>query len=721
MSASRSILTTLHAALATLLMSGCGSDSRPSPDSSKAAPPAAESGGKGSSASLSILTWDEYFSDDLVAGFEAEFGIPVEFTTFANLDEMDGLLRSRPADFDLLVASAGTVGDLIEMEFLQPIRRDRLSGFDHLDERFLGLPFDEGNGYSVPYMWGTTLIAYRSDKIDEPEPSWRSLWNEAYRGRLLMLDDGFDVFAAALLADNRDLNSQNSEDLAAAADRLVEQVDRLDTRFVDVFEVRDKLISGECWIAMTYSSDAAVIAEEEENIAYFIPEEGAPLWIDSFVIPRESTNAEAAHLFLDYLCRPEVAAANSNALWSASANKSAREFLNEEVREDPTLYLDDESLARCRPEAQASPDRQLAVNRGLKRVFDRIREREALPAVTILTWENYLDPGVISRFEKEAGARVVAVEVENSERLKQEIASRPAEFDLVVADEATLKELIELKVLQELSSSSSSDLQTTGAINLASPSDPDHRYSLPYLWGTTILAGRREILSKVEPSWGLLWREDLRIALLDEPSDLVWIALLGLGMDPASATPDQIDEAVGRLGKRFPDLARHMMDPFAALDALESGAYDLVVTYNGDALARAAANPALAVAIPAEGAPLWIDSLAIVKDAPAPGLARRLIDFLVSPEISAATANALRYATPYETARRLIDPDLLGDPALYPTSDYAEKCRYVQFSKEASKHLGQAIPRILRGAPDPGVAAVAEEGRKPPPEIDPED
>lgn len=128
---------------------------------------------------------------------------------------------------------------------------------------------------------------------------------------------------------------------------------------------------------MTYSSDAAVLAEKEPNISYFVPEEGASLWLDCFVIPREAKNAHEAHRFLDFLCRPEEAAANSSELWCASANREAKPLVSQEVLDDPTIYLSDEVMARCQFERQSSPDRQIVVNQGFKRIFDRIREAES--------------------------------------------------------------------------------------------------------------------------------------------------------------------------------------------------------------------------------------------------------------------------------------------------------------------------------------------------------
>jgi spermidine/putrescine-binding protein len=658
---------------------------------------------------LTILTWDEYFSPAVVERFEKEHGIPVEFVTFSNLEEMQALLRSRPAEFDLLVASGGTVADLIELQLVQPLQRERIPLAKNLDSRFLGLSFDPANDYSLPYMWGTTLIAYRADKIQDPVKSWNLLWEEEYRGRILMVDDGFDVYAAALLAKKHDLNSQDPAHIEEATASLLDQVDRLNSRFVDIFEVRDKLISGDCWISMTYSSDAAVLAEEEDNIAYFIPEEGAPLWVDSFVIPRESTNSEAAHRFLDYLCRAEIAAENSNELWCASANREARAFLSKEILEDPTIYLEETVMSRCRAEAQSSPQRQLLMNQGLKKVFDRVREISDRPGLSLLIWDEYIAPEVVAKFENECNARLLVTEVDNSEQLKQELASAPDRYDVVVTDEQTLRELIQLKLLKELALPESEAAPVRSESFLASPADPGNGYSVPYLWGLTVIAGKTKVLEGVEPSWNLIWREDLRIALLDEPSDLIWIGLLALGYDPAEATPAQIEEAASRIGKRFPDLKHDMKDLVSGLDALEADEIDLLVTYNGDAISRAEQNPAIRAILPAEGAPLWVDSFAIPRDAPSPELASRFIHFMTTPENSALSANALHYASPNPGARERVEPRLLSNEVLYPRPELAAKCRFVRYAPELEKTVRQAVVGLVSGHHSRTMALGGEE------------
>lgn len=647
------------------------------------------------SKSVKVLTYDEYFCEDVIHAFQKESGVKVEFITFANLDEMEALLRSRPAEFDLVITDGGTLADLIELQLIQSIDLSKLPNYANLDPWFLDLAFDRGNKYSVPYMWGTTLIAYRSDKIENPEKSWKALWNKDYRGRVLMVDDGFDTYAAALLAAGHDLNSADETHIASATEMLVGQVDELDARFVDIFEIRDQLLSGECWISMTYSSDAAVLADEEENISYFIPEEGAPLWLDSFVIPRESRNIESAYQFLDYFCRAEVAAANSNELWCASANSAARPFLSDEILEDETLYLSDEVLVRCQFDKKSSPARHLLLNQGLKQVFDRVRDVSEKPEVSLLIWEEYIAPSVIEGFTSETGVRVAVTEIDNSEQLKQALASRPEGFDVVVADEMTMRELIDLRLLAELDEGKLG--ASVGQLEpfLTSAFDSGNRFTIPYHWGLTVLAGKSGILSGADCSWSLLWREDLRIALLDEPSDLMWVALLAFGYDPGAATEAQIDEAAAKLAKRFPDITRSMFDQITILDKLEAGEVDLVMTYNGDALTRMSKVPGIELVVPREGSPLWLDSFAISRDAPNAALAYQFIAHMSRPEISAQSATELNYASPNRAALPFMDKTLLENLSLYPGPEIIEKCSFVLFPPETEKYASQVMLTLI--------------------------
>lgn len=323
-----------------------------------------------------LLSWEDYFSPEVISQFENEFKMEVEFVFFSNVEEMKARLQSGPDAHDLVIADGGTIGSLIELQMLQSVRREEIPHFANLDPRYLNQAFDPGNRFSIPYMWGTTLIAYRNDLIPEPKRSWGALWDGRYIGRVAMLDEQTDSFAAALLSLGLDMNSENPSELKAATEALLGQVNRVGARFVDFKTAEELLVSGDCWMCMTYSSDAATIAETNENVSYFVPEEGSPIWLDSFAIPREAKNVENAHVLMNFLARAEVAAVNANFLWGATANRAALPSISPDLANDEALYPKGEILARCQFLSPKSAVHERLTNQGMKLVYDAVQVNE---------------------------------------------------------------------------------------------------------------------------------------------------------------------------------------------------------------------------------------------------------------------------------------------------------------------------------------------------------
>lgn len=315
--------------------------------------------------------------------------------------------------------------------------------------------------------------------------------------------------------------------------------------------------------------------------------------------------------------------------------------------------------------------------------------------LSILIWTEYLSPSVLDGFVKDSGAQISVTEVSNSAELKQALASEPDNFDIVVADEKTLNELISLRLLREIDREALGSASQSYESFLDSAVSGNSRYMVPYLWGLTVLAGRSEVVRDLEPSWTLLWREDLSISLLDEPADLMWMALLAEGHDPAAATAEQIKAAAEKLGKRFPNFSESMKDQPTVLEELKSGEVDLVMTYNGDALQLAREVPGIEVFVPKEGSPLWLDSFSISRDAPNVRLAHLFIDYMSRPEISALSASELQYASPNRASLSLVDKSLLENNALYPSAETLGKCRAVNFPPETEKQVGQAMLSLI--------------------------
>ncbi|MEM7147096.1 MAG: spermidine/putrescine ABC transporter substrate-binding protein [Verrucomicrobiota bacterium] len=363
------LVAPLLAAIFSLFLAACGKDqaaqtpahttTTDSPDSS---PP-----------SIVLLIWDDYIAPEVLEAFTTDTGIAIDYRAFSDTDELVSILKSNPDHYDVIVADDSVVHLLREFKLLRRLDHDRLENLGNLDPDYLNLHFDPDNVYSLPYLWGTTGIGFRADKVPNPEESWDLLWDESLKGKIMMLQERHEAYAAVLKSLGYALNSQDPNELEQASEKLIRQAADLDVQYGDDADVRQALIDGTAWVALCYSGDAFYAAEDNENIDYFIPREGAPLWIDSFVLSRDAPNLEHAYRFLDYMMTPEAAAGNANYLFYGSPNKAAHPYLAEELVNDPRIFVPKDRLAQCDYHRKLSAARETIINNGLRQVFKVIR------------------------------------------------------------------------------------------------------------------------------------------------------------------------------------------------------------------------------------------------------------------------------------------------------------------------------------------------------------
>ncbi|MBU0677298.1 MAG: spermidine/putrescine ABC transporter substrate-binding protein [Verrucomicrobia bacterium] len=295
---------------------------------------------------IRIYNWSEYLGEGILDGFEERTGIQVELSTFDSCSEMLSSLKADPSAYDIVIVDDSVIAGLMELKLIQPLDHSKIKGFDNLSPEFVNQAYDPGNKYSVPYLWGTTVLAYRSDKLDEEPDSWGVLWDTNLAGRIMMLDDSQEDFGVALQSLGYSINSHDPAELEAAGKLLIEQVP-LVAAYTPAPSILEALISGECWAAPMYSGDVGNVVDEHEELAYVIPKEGGALWVDSLCIPRDARNASAAYALISYLLEPEIAADNANKLWYATPNAAARALTDEELLADEGIYPPQEVLARC--------------------------------------------------------------------------------------------------------------------------------------------------------------------------------------------------------------------------------------------------------------------------------------------------------------------------------------------------------------------------------------
>ena len=298
-------------------------------------------GSKGESAKeLHIYNWSEYIDPQVYADFEEEYGIRVIEDTFATNEELLAKLQAGATGYDVIVPSDYMVEIMIEEGLLAELDHDNIPNIVNIDEEFADPPYDPGMVHCVPYQWGTTGIGYNSDFFDEEPDSWAYLFDPELAtenaGRMTMLNDARESFAAALKYLGYSLNTTNEQELTQARDLLIQQKQWVYAYDSEQFE--DLLSADETALAHGWSGDFFMIAEEDERVWYAIPQEGGVIWADNLCVPKTAPNQQTAELFINFLLRPEVGAAITNFTWYASPNAAATEFINPDILDEPAIY-----------------------------------------------------------------------------------------------------------------------------------------------------------------------------------------------------------------------------------------------------------------------------------------------------------------------------------------------------------------------------------------------
>lgn len=297
---------------------------------------------------LNILNWGEYIDPELIALFEAETGVKVNYTEMTSNEEMLIKLRSADNPYDMCFPSDYTIEKLLQEDLLQSLDMSKIPNAKNIQDRMYEVTntFDPGNAYSLPYMWGTVGILYNTTMVDEEVDSWDILWDEKYAGQIWQYDSVRDAFAVSLLRLGYDINSTDPEQIEAAKAELIKQIPLLKGLGTD--NIRSSLINGKAALAVIYSGDAIMCMEDNEDLAYAVPKEGSNVWFDNVVVLKTAKNVEAAHAFINFLNDGNLAARNTEYIGYSTPNQAAMDRLDAYYTESETFNPSDETLSRCR-------------------------------------------------------------------------------------------------------------------------------------------------------------------------------------------------------------------------------------------------------------------------------------------------------------------------------------------------------------------------------------
>ena len=362
------------AAVAALLAAGCGgkSDAPAGPST-----PAAEE------KVLNVYNWSDYIDPGVVADFTRETGIEVNYDVFDANEVLETKLLAGNSGYDVVVPSAYFLERQVKAGVFAKLDKSKLPGLANLDPGLVASAerHDPGGEHSVVYLWGTTGIGFDAGKVraimpDAPVDSWALVFDPAVVSKfkdcgVSVLEDPTDMVGTMLVFLGKDPNSESEADLKLAEDRLL--AIRPYIRQISSSQYIEGLANGDLCIAVGYSGDVlqardrAAEAGKPVDIRFSIPKEGALMWFDTLAIPADAKHPGNAHLFIDYLMRPEVAARNSNFVNYANANAASTPLVNEDLRNDAGIYPDAATKARLQPNLAKSAEYSRQLNRAWTR------------------------------------------------------------------------------------------------------------------------------------------------------------------------------------------------------------------------------------------------------------------------------------------------------------------------------------------------------------------
>jgi len=301
---------------------------------------------------LNVYNWGQYIADgsddsmEVIAEFEKRYPhIKVNYSTYDSNEIMYSKLANGGITVDVIIPSDYMIARLIQEDMLLPLDFDNIPNYQYIDESFRNTAYDPENRYSVPYTWGTVGILYNTKYVDEADiTGWELLWNEKYAGKILMFGNSRDAFGIAQYMLGYDVNTTDEAELRHCAEVLKQQKPVLQQYVMD--EIFATMQNEEAWIAPYYAGDCLVMMEENENLDFYLPEDqGFNLFIDAMCIPTCAKEKEAAELFINFLCDPEIAGANMDWICYSTPLTAAKDYMDPETVADPVSYPGDEVLS----------------------------------------------------------------------------------------------------------------------------------------------------------------------------------------------------------------------------------------------------------------------------------------------------------------------------------------------------------------------------------------
>jgi spermidine/putrescine transport system substrate-binding protein len=321
----------LSLTMAVGIMGGCGSSSSDGSSSSSTGDDS-ETGNSISGTSLNLYTWDGMFPQEVLDGFEEEYGVNINYSNFDYDEDMLAKLEeTNGGDYDFVIAD-DYILEVVNSEGLaQDLDTDRLENWDNINSLYQGQFYDPDDSFTVPYGAGIPLIVYDPSLVDIEIKGYSDLWDPSLEDNLALIGNYRVIDGITLKTMGESFNTEDLDVIRAAGDKLLELAPNV--RVINDSNTQDFLISGEVGAAFLYSSQVMLALQANEDLVAVYPEEGLGFGIMAGFIPSDAPNADAAYAFIDYLLRPEISAQCFEYIGYYCTNKAAEEYISDDMKE----------------------------------------------------------------------------------------------------------------------------------------------------------------------------------------------------------------------------------------------------------------------------------------------------------------------------------------------------------------------------------------------------
>ncbi len=316
--------------------------------------------------------------------------------------------------------------------------------------------------------------------------------------------------------------------------------------------------------------------------------------------------------------------------------------------------------------------------------------REEAKEIVLYNWNEYTDLSVLEDFEKEFGIRVILKEYEIADTMLSEIQSDPSKYDIIIMGGGAILDLSKAKLLGELDLDKIPNFKFIKEDFKAPPYDPQNKYSVPYLWGTTGLVINTNFISEDADSWAILWDEKNKgkIALIDDVRDSMTAVLKYSNLSVNEKDPDKL-----KIAEKNALLLKsnkvHFSDSLENLENVMNGDMWAAQVYNGDVILRASDRKDIQYFLPKEGAVRWVDNYVISAGSEKKEEVHMFINFLLRLDISARSGNKFLFASPNKDVEALINSEILSNPVIYPSEDQLQNSEYILNVGEAQSEYNR--------------------------------